>query len=254
MEIRPESLLLLIVLVVLVTYLLTHEDQPTYNSCPIQRPVVIRDNRNTNNGGSNSSNNNAQRNGMSNSTRSYDHRTIADTRANNRQISDNPMDRIPPSEQRPTNVNIDIRDRTIVDPSVGGPAMVDPLREYDYRAYHDKLTPPRQRNIHEPEYMNPALAPIYTRGLPKPFRKVGTLTVTDGDEQEYRFLNLIGSKLPSGQYSYYAVSTRSDDNIKFDITTRKEIYDQDEVTVDGLNKKYTVKMDKNALPLYVGVL
>ena len=129
------------------------------------------------------------------------------------------------------------------------------LREYDYKALYDKLTPPRQRNLHEPGYLEPSLVPIYTKGLPTPFRKVGLLTIIDNnDENEpYKFLNLIGSKLYSGQFNYYAVPTKSDDNIKFNIDTKKELFNKDTVTIDVLGNTYEVNIDDNALPLYYGL-
>ena len=134
--------------------------------------------------------------------------------------------------------------------------IVNPYRDYDYKAYHDKLTPPRQRNLHSPEIHDPLLLPIYTRGLPNPFRKVGTLRLIseNSSSNEYRFLNLMGSKLHSGQFSYYAVPTRENDTAKFSIeNNRKEIYDRDTIKIDMLDQSYEVNLDKNVLPLYAGI-
>ena len=129
------------------------------------------------------------------------------------------------------------------------------LREYDYKAIYDKLTPPRQRNLHEPGYIEPSLVPIYTRGMPSPYRKVGLLTIIDNNNENepYKFLNLIGSKLYSGQFNYYAVPTKADDNIKFNIESKKELFDQDTVTINTLGNTYQVNIDKNVLPLYYGI-
>ena len=154
-------------------------------------------------------------------------------------------------EQNKINVTINNNDHTHDNEYV-----VNPYRDYDYKAYHDKLTPPRQRNLHSPEIHDPLLLPIYTRGLPNPFRKVGTLRLVDenSNENEYRLLNLMGSKLHSGQFSYYAVPTRANDTAKFSIeNNRKEIYDRDIIKVDILDNMYEVNLDKNVLPLYAGI-
>jgi hypothetical protein len=151
-------------------------------------------------------------------------------------------------------VDVDINDRTSMFP----PSPSDQLRDFDHRVYFDKLAPPRHRNIHEPEYLDPALIPIYTRGPPRPYRKVGILynnPTGDDPEPQHRILNLIGSKIQSGLFNYYAVPTRTDDNAKFELPGRVELSTGDTVTIPELGDvEYTVKLDQNALPLYAGIL
>jgi hypothetical protein len=140
----------------------------------------------------------------------------------------------------------------------------DPLREFDRRAFSDPLAPPRKRNLHEPDYLNPTLAPIYTQGAPSPYRKVGTLkavSAIDGSDDtldttsQYKWLYLMASKINSNQFNYYVSPTDIRDTIKFELTKKTEIYDGDYVEIATLdNQGYKVVMDANALPLLVGIV
>lgn len=236
MEVRPEMIILIVLLVVALTYFImqNNQQQPSCPVCPAPKTVYVR---------------RPEQDNKSNDTENNENNEMENNR---KHIVRNPTG--PISRPNPT-VNVDINDTTHVE---GG--FVDPLRDFDYRVYHDKLTPPRHRNIHEPEYMNPALIPIYTQGPPKPYRKVGVLSAVEPAEGEpvstptYKFLNLIGSKISSGQFNYYAVPPQTDVNLKFEIDTKNELYDGDQVTISILNQKYDVKLDKNALPLYAGIL
>jgi len=230
MEVRPEMIILIVLLVVALTYfIMQNNQQPTCPVCPVPKTVYIRKPEQVN---SNNTNNSGNANAQA-----------------------QPIARNPSGPLANPTINVDITDTTHVDGN-----FTDPLRDFDYRVYHDKLTPPRHRNIHEPDYMNPALIPLYTQGPPKPYRKVGILVASDPEEGEpnvvptYKFLNLIGSKISSGQFNYYAVPTKADDNLKFEIDTRNELYDGDKVTIAILDQKYDIKLDKNALPLYAGIL
>jgi hypothetical protein len=140
----------------------------------------------------------------------------------------------------------------------------DPLRDFDRRAHSDKLLPPRKRNPHEPGHMNPALAPIYTQGPPSPYRKLGSLkavSTSDGSDDTlvssalYPFLHLIGSKINSTQFNYYVTTTSVIDNTKFELSNKTELFDGDYVTVPDLdNQIYKCSIDKNALPLLLGIV
>lgn len=225
MDIRPEMLILVVLMVATITYLIIQNNQqPTCPTCPVPRTVYIRqpekredNNSDTHNGGI------------------------------GRDVFRGPQ----PGGNVPSSVSVDVNEHVNVMP----PSPSDQLRDFDYRAYHDKLMPPRHRNIHEPEHLNPALLPIYTQGPPQPYRKVGILiaTVESGDPTPtYQILNLIGSKISSGQYNYFAVPTRTDDNAKFEIDGKNELFTDDSVTITALSQAYTVQLDKNALPLYAG--
>lgn len=221
MEIRPEMIILVVLIVAAVTYVVMQQNnqQPACQACPPQKTIYIRDD--------------------------------SSTTSHNTQ----PEPNLPPPAG-PMRVDVDINDRTTVIP----PSPSDQLRDFDHRVYFDKLSPPRHRNIHEPEYLNPALIPIYSRGPPQPYRKVGILYWVPDDstadiEPQHRILNLIGSKIQSGLFNYYAVPTRTDDNAKFELSTKQELSTGDTVTIAELaSTVYTVKLDQNALPLYAGIL
>jgi len=126
------------------------------------------------------------------------------------------------------------------------------LREYDYKTYHDPLTPPYKRN----DYMIPAhiVDPVnfgmYTRGVPPVFKKMGYLIdESSSNENKYKILNLMGRQkhYNSNIYQYYVVSSNRDDNIKFDLEKkyRNELYTGDTVRVQQLNKDYIVHIDKD---------
>jgi hypothetical protein len=126
------------------------------------------------------------------------------------------------------------------------------LREYDYKTFHDPLTPPYKRD----DYMMPAhiVDPInfgmYTRGIPPVFKKMGYLIDESAtNDDKYKILNLMGRQkfYNSNIYQYYVVSSNRDDNIKFDLGKkyRNELYTGDKVTIPQLNKDYIVHIDKN---------
>jgi hypothetical protein len=126
------------------------------------------------------------------------------------------------------------------------------LREYDYKTYHDPLTPPYKRD----DYMIPAhiVDPVnfgmYTRGVPPVFKKMGYLIdESASNDDKYKILNLMGRQkyYNSNKYQYYVVSINRDDNIKFDLGKkyRNELFTGDIVKVHQLNKEYKVHIDKN---------
>jgi len=126
------------------------------------------------------------------------------------------------------------------------------LREYDYKTYHDPLTPPYKRD----DYMIPAhiVDPVnfgmYTRGVPPVFKKMGYLIdESSSNEDKYKILNLMGRQkhYNSNIYQYYVVSSNRDDNIKFDLGKkyRNELNTGDKVKIHQLNKDYIVHIDKD---------
>jgi hypothetical protein len=228
MEIRPEMIILVVLVVAAITYFIMQQNQqthqkPTCQTCPEQKTVYIRE---------------------EGSQKKQEPRESQEPR-----YSHGSNDR-----NGPMRVDVDINDRQTMLP----PSPSDQLRDFDHRVYFDKLAPPRHRNIHEPEYLDPALIPIYSRGPPRPYRKVGILYNSPGSndpEPQHRILNLIGSKIQSGLFNYYAVPTRTDDNAKFELPGRGELSTGDTVTIAELGDvEYTVKLDQNALPLYAGIL
>lgn len=150
-------------------------------------------------------------------------------------------------------VNIDINN----EPEFPPVPPIDPLRKFDYDAVNDDFTPPYRRSYHdEADYrLHPGLAPIYTRGPPGRFRKVGTLSAEGvASSDKYRFLNLMGRKRHYGgnEYEYFASTVQSDEPLKFHIETRgKEITDGDIINIKEL-EGYTYRFNesKDLSPLY----
>jgi hypothetical protein len=123
------------------------------------------------------------------------------------------------------------------------------LREYDYRALNDELTPPFKRDDYyvPPQLIYPREFGLYTRGAPGIFRKMGYLK--NLNSTEYKFLTLMGRQKYQGstQYEYYVTSTDKDSSIKFYLDNyKRELYDGDKVKVPQLNnQEYDVIIDKN---------
>jgi hypothetical protein len=211
MEVRPEMIIIIVLIVVGVTYFIIQSNQKgTCPSCPVQK-VYIREEQD---------------------------------------------DDDSPSQQGPSGIDLNITSGT-------GFAPVNPLRDFDRRAIDDSLMPPRIRNPHEPAHLEPALAPIYTQGPPQPYRKLGLLkaVVSDSNDStdasaDFQWLNLMGSKINSSQFNYYVTSTDVNNNLKMELPNQKtELYDGDHVTIANLDDTvYKVLRDKNALPLFVGII
>jgi hypothetical protein len=133
---------------------------------------------------------------------------------------------------------------------IQAPPPISLLKDYDYRAYADPLTPPFKRD----DYMIPAQAfypngfDYYTRGEPGMFKKVGYLKNLNETNQRHEFLTLMGRQkyMGSTQYEYYVTSTNSDQNLKFYLDAyKKELYEGDSVYVSQLKSNYEVFIDKN---------
>jgi hypothetical protein len=133
---------------------------------------------------------------------------------------------------------------------IQAPPPLTLLKDYDYRAYADPLTPPFKRD----DYMIPAQAfypngfDYYTRGEPGMFKKVGYLKNLNETNQRHEFLTLMGRQkyMGSTQYEYYVTSTNSEQNLKFYLDAyKKELYEGDSVYVSQLKSNYEVFIDKN---------
>lgn len=132
--------------------------------------------------------------------------------------------------------------------------MVDPLRLYDERTVNDDFTPPYRRSLYEDNLLHPGLYPLYTRGPPGRFRKVGML-IADGvaSNDKYKFLLLMGRQKYIGrEYEYFASSVDADQRLKFYIETRgKEISDGDIVKIPELEGyTYRFREDQDLSPKY----
>ena len=124
------------------------------------------------------------------------------------------------------------------------------LRDYDYRTYQDDLTPPRKRDDYDipANVFYPDRFGLYTRGGPNPFKKMGYLNNKNAQPGDpYKFLTLMGRQkyYNSNTYEYYVVSTNKDENIKFDIDNKRELFTGDKVKVHQLNNtEYDAHIDK----------
>ena len=124
------------------------------------------------------------------------------------------------------------------------------LRDYDYRTYQDDLTPPRKRDDYDipANVFYPDRFGLYTRGGPNPFKKMGYLNNKNAQPGDpYKFLTLMGRQkyYNSNTYEYYVVSTNKDENIKFDLDNKREIFTGDKVKVHQLNNtEYEANIDK----------
>jgi len=129
---------------------------------------------------------------------------------------------------------------------------VDPIKEYDYRKAFDPLEDPTRR----PDVG--FLPPIHvkrvidfpTRGMPDNYQQLGIL-VKEGDGDN-KILRLFGRRqFPgSNRFDYYTALNMGNDQIKVPLEVKKELYDDDTVTVSELGNEYTVKIHKYDSPRY----
>lgn len=132
---------------------------------------------------------------------------------------------------------------------------VDIVKEYDRNKINDPLEEPTKRlprhNMY-PMYIK-NLFGIRTRGEPDTFRQVGIL-IDETTEGDNKILRLFGrQEYPSSnRYEYYTSINSGYDSIKvpLDLPKKQELYDDDTVMVNELNKEYKVKIYKYDQPRY----
>ena len=139
------------------------------------------------------------------------------------------------SRQR-KNISINIDQR-------GNQQLINPVREYDYRALYDPLVAPRRRDDYDLPWV-----PYPTRGYPAPFHKMGLLIdKRANDNDRYKILILMGRQTYRGSrvFEYYATENNQS-GIKFDVNSRRknELQTDDLVSVNGLNRRYVVTLDR----------
>ncbi len=131
--------------------------------------------------------------------------------------------------------------------------ITDPVTAYDYNKLTNPLEEPTTR---VDRYL---LGPIQYRrmfnfpvnGYPDNPRWLGLLISNDDSKDDTKDINKIlklfgRQRYPgSGQYEYYTMINVGLDQIKVHIHRKKELYDDDEVTVKELNRKYKVQLNKN---------
>lgn len=146
----------------------------------------------------------------------------------------------------PTNV-----DNIIVPQTVQTERIVDPVKLYDYQKINDPLEDPTTRVdrylLGPLEYRRMFNFP--TQGYPDNYRWLGIL-ISDNEhdtDDKNRILKLFGrQKYPrSNEYQYYTTINMGHDQIKVHLHQRKELYDNDTVSVHELGKTYHVQLNKN---------
>jgi hypothetical protein len=122
----------------------------------------------------------------------------------------------------------------------------------DAQVKYNDFKPPERRI---PEYAYPdnsfkQIINIPTRGEPDNYQMMGVLLRQDTET----VFNLFGrQKYPgSNQYEYYAQSNLNNNNVKLPITTKgeKELYDDDNVNIPGMNGQFKVKLYSLDVPRY----
>ena len=159
-------------------------------------------------------------------------------------------------------VNIHQNDIDRVGSSIGGPIgpRRDIIKDYDYRVVNDILTGPIKRparDIIGPIVTRP-LFNLYTRGPPDSFSWIGLLITTDVSpaDSKNKIIKLFGrQKYPnSNNWDYYvATYAGGDDTVKISLNKdiyKKELYDDDVVTIAELGMNYKVKINRDDFLAY----
>jgi hypothetical protein len=133
----------------------------------------------------------------------------------------------------------------------------DAIRDYDYNKLYDPLTEPTRRI---PRYEIPPvhlkrLLDIPTRGYPDNFTQFGIL-MEEGKrnkDSDNKILRLFGRhEFPgSNRYEYYTAINSGLDQIKIPVIVKQqELYDDDDVYIEELGKRYRVRLHRFDAPKY----
>lgn len=153
------------------------------------------------------------------------------------------------------------RNNVIISKPIMNP--IDPVKHYDEKKINDIFEAPARRpertQMGYPPIMkktdNP-LEPYATRGYPDNYHLMGTMSVVEeeGENEEYNKLNqdnklisLFGrQKYPgSSEYEYYTLLSTGNTMTKVIIDHNRELFNDDEVEIKEINKKYKVNMYPN---------
>lgn len=136
---------------------------------------------------------------------------------------------------------------------------VDAIRDYDYAKLYDPLIEPTRRipRYEIPPFHLKRLLDIPTRGYPDNFTQFGVL-VEEGKghnnkDNDNKILRLFGrQEFPgSNRYEYYTAINSGLDQIKIPINIKQqELYDDDNVFIDELGKRYRVRLHRFDAPKY----
>lgn len=130
--------------------------------------------------------------------------------------------------------------------------FISPAREYDYRTFNDPLVPPYKRSDYDLSFPPGSVGgypQFATRGYPTAFKKMGLLNDDAApNDDKYKFMIIMGRQTypNSNYYDYYVTENRDVSSLKFDLKDmHKELNDGDTVTINELNKTYTIKVDRD---------
>ena len=118
--------------------------------------------------------------------------------------------------------------------------MYDPLEDPTQRIPRHAIPP-----THVKQFID-----IPTQGYPDNYKQIGLLKNTDSEEN--KIIRLFGrQEFPgSNRYEYYTMISSGNDLIKIPIDNKKELYDDDIVTIDMLGTDYTVNLHDFDAPKY----
>ena len=133
-----------------------------------------------------------------------------------------------------------------------GPPMyplTDPVKIYDYQKMNDPLEEPTKRVdrylLGPVQYRRLFNYPV--RGDPDNPRWLGLLICETDDDKSNKLIKLFGrQKYPrSDHYEYYTMVNVGHDQVKVRLHRKKELYDDDQVTIPEINKTFKVKLNKD---------
>ena len=136
---------------------------------------------------------------------------------------------------------------------------LDPLIKFDHDALNDEFTPPFRRSYYDEnnyrfDHHGRSLHPIYTRGRPTSYRKIGLLISQNVSTSDpFKLLIMMGRRsFGNREYEYHAISPSADQRLKFYIDTKgKEINNGDIVNIEELEgHSYKFKEDIDLSPRY----
>jgi hypothetical protein len=133
----------------------------------------------------------------------------------------------------------------------------DAIRDYDYSKLFDPLVEPTRRipRYEIPSFHLKRLIDIPTRGYPDNFTQFGIL-IEEGKrnkDNDNKILRLFGrNEFPgSNRYEYYTAINSGLDQIKIPVIVKQqELYDDDNVFIEELGKRYRVKLHHFDAPKY----
>jgi hypothetical protein len=118
----------------------------------------------------------------------------------------------------------------------------------NYKRLSDPLLPPERTY----PYMETRMVPINipTRGLPEQFQQMGVLLKNDDSGETFA---LFGRREYPGSrnYEYYVTSSSKYNALKIPLDNKKELYNDNELTIPGYSGSFKVKLYEFDSPRYI---